>query len=220
MEDIILELKKIEDEEIEFYNIKLPLLENEVLYNVAKIRECKELSFANKYFDILQQIQETFGLLLYKYYVNVSTILDDFQYRSDRLDANWSRGVIFQEIKSLKKINQPNCDVNDGIKNLNNFLKDIESDQTDLYDRRFPLVLQEIIYLFSKISYSDNFNEAKKYFDLLAEIHQILASLKLKYKITLTPDRLVKFLDDYKKINKIEFRVQLYNAIKKNNVVL
>lgn len=64
-----------------------------------KIKNCKNVESANTYFDILQEVQEVLSLLLFQENIEFSNKIQNFIRDCDRLDDEWLRNALFQEIK-------------------------------------------------------------------------------------------------------------------------
>jgi hypothetical protein len=105
MEDLFISKKGIKKElnEIEQLGIdltrKLSLLTQEIRYIIFKIKSCDNVSVADSYFDILQEIQSTLSALLYREEIGVSDILFRFAKDFDRIDDPWLRNHLFEKIK-------------------------------------------------------------------------------------------------------------------------
>ncbi|HEX4069043.1 MAG TPA: hypothetical protein VHX42_03005 [Candidatus Babeliales bacterium] len=76
-----------------------PLLSQKVAYIFTKIKECKTITEANDYFNILDKIQETLSCLVYKYNIGMPDRLDRFVRDFDNLEPIY-REHYFKKITS------------------------------------------------------------------------------------------------------------------------
>jgi len=78
--------------------MNLPLLSQKIAYVFTKIKECKTITEANNYFEILDKIQETLACLIYKYGIGMPTRLDRFIHDFDNFEE--AKKYYFPKIKS------------------------------------------------------------------------------------------------------------------------
>lgn len=69
-------------------------------------------------------------------------------------------------------------------------------------DMQFPLLSQQVAYIFSKIKDCKTMQEANDYFEYLDKIQEELACLLYKYNIGM-PDRLMRFVHDFDNLETI-----------------
>lgn len=69
-------------------------------------------------------------------------------------------------------------------------------------DMQFPLLSQQVAYIFSKIKDCKTMQEANDYFEYLDKIQGELACLLYKYNIGM-PDRLMRFVHDFDNLETI-----------------
>lgn len=65
----------------------------------AAIKDCSDQNMANPYFDQLQEIQESLSVLIFKEKIDDYISIDNFVRDFDRIDDDWLRQRMFQEIK-------------------------------------------------------------------------------------------------------------------------
>ncbi|HSC25230.1 MAG TPA: hypothetical protein VLB80_03390 [Candidatus Babeliales bacterium] len=78
--------------------MSLPLLSQKIAYIFTRIKECKTMTEANDYFEILDIIQETLACLVYKYNIGIPVCLDRFVHDFDNFEE--AKKYYFPKIKS------------------------------------------------------------------------------------------------------------------------
>lgn len=97
--DIENELKDIEQLGKQFVQ-KISLLKHEIKYIFSKIKACETSQIAQNYFNILQKIQETLTILIYKENLGLPETLIIFTSDFDRIDDPELRERMFIRIKN------------------------------------------------------------------------------------------------------------------------
>lgn len=82
------------------------------------------------------------------------------------------------------------------MENLTSFLNNLQKEQEDLYNIKFPLIIHEIRFITSKIKECNEFSEAVPYFETLSQITTTLILLLRKYYVIM-PAPLLKFVRDF-----------------------
>lgn len=103
------------------------------------------------------------------------------------------------------------------MKDLIPFLQNMRYKQIDLYEQKLPTLLQEILYLFSKIYSCEDIVDAKCYFDVLNLIQEKISLLVKRYNITIPINRLEKFIVECKNLEQDPQRRLLFEKIKTEN---
>lgn len=86
----------------------LEVIEQEIdLLLFTYIKHCKNTDEAKPYFNILQKIQEILAMLFFTHQIEVTDKLKKFIHDCDRLDDDWLRNEIFNQIKKDISKHQP-----------------------------------------------------------------------------------------------------------------
>ncbi|TET06851.1 hypothetical protein E3J79_00630 [Candidatus Dependentiae bacterium] len=105
MENLISLLEQLSKEKTKDVIIKkIPSVVKEINKLLLKIKECKKIEAANKYFDLLEKIQFVLAKLLYIENIDMQTDLKKFIGDFDRLDDSMLREYLFKEIKENKHV--------------------------------------------------------------------------------------------------------------------
>ena len=106
------------------------------------------------------------------------------------------------------------------MQSIKSFLSAMENEPQKMNNiPKFPLLLDKINVILSKIASCKNPEEAGDYFDLLERIHSLISKIMFIDKINI-PNNFWKFFKDFDRIDTTSLRIHFFNELKSGNYVL